>query len=218
VKVGTDLLTEHYQKTFEVTLAVWEQRNRTFLVLLAVVGGATLLTFNVSQAQPLLVDLIAKTLSVENADRQKELRASFPYGLIQSILLMVVLYLTLVLYHRTTFIIRSYRYLEALEREIRSGMELSADSVAFTREGGFYWNQRPFLSKAVGASYVGMLGLLLVAFLGMRIFTDFSSGNVWFAVVDVVLAMPTLLFFSAYALSSVYIKNITRLFARGRDT
>src|SRR5262245_65882553 len=96
---GTEkLLAEHYQKTFELTLTVWEQRNRTFLILLAVVGVASLLTFNVSQAQPLLADLISKTVGVEDATRRAELRTSFPYGLIQSILLMVVLYLTLLLY------------------------------------------------------------------------------------------------------------------------
>jgi hypothetical protein len=62
---GTELIAEHYQKTYELTLAMWEQRNRTFLILLATVGIATLLTFNVSQAQPLLVDLIANAVGIE---------------------------------------------------------------------------------------------------------------------------------------------------------
>lgn len=209
-----ELLADHYQKTFEVTLGVWEQRNLTFLILLAVVGGATLLTFNVAQAQPLLVDLIAKVLSVENAERQKELRASFPYGLIQSILLMVVLYLTLVLYHRTSFVTRSYRYLEALEREIRFALDLPSDTVAFSREGQFYWNHRPLLAKAVGVAYTGMLGTLLVAFLSMRVYTDLQLGAIAFAVADVVLGILILLFYAAYALTSVHIAGLMGLLRR----
>ncbi|TFW29504.1 hypothetical protein [Massilia horti] len=199
---GTDLLVDHYQKTYEVTLHVWNERNRTFLLLLAVVGGATLLTFNASQAQPLLVDLIAKFLSIADAGRRDELRGSFPYGLVQSILLMVVLYLTLLLYHRTTFIKRSYRYLGVLEDEIRAGLGVAPASSAFTREGTFYLRQQLPLSRFVGMTYVVMLGLLLGAFLGMRIYTDLLSGSLWFALVDLVLALPTLLFFGAYARAS----------------
>ena len=150
---GTEkLLAEHYQKTFELTLTVWEQRNRTFLILLAVVGVASLLTFNVSQAQPLLADLISKTVGVEDATRRAELRTSFPYGLIQSILLMVVLYLTLLLYHRTTFILRSYEYLAAIEKELRDALALSSQMVSFTRESSFYMQHRPALSKVIGAT------------------------------------------------------------------
>lgn len=209
---GTEkLLAEHYQKTFELTLTVWEQRNRTFLILLAVVGVASLLTFNVSQAQPLLADLISKTVGVEDATRRAELRTSFPYGLIQSILLMVVLYLTLLLYHRTTFILRSYEYLAAIEKELRDALALSSQMVSFTRESSFYMQHRPALSKVIGATYVLMLGLLLLAFLGARVYTDFKSYQIAFGVVDLLLAVSTLLFFRAYALASVPSKFIQRL-------
>ena len=209
---GTEqILADHYQKTFELTLNVWEQRNRTFLILLAVVGAASLLTFNVSQAQPLLADLIAKMVGVEDATRRAELRTSFPYGLIQSILLMVVLYLTLILYHRTTFILRSYEYLAAIEKELRDALALPSQMVSFTREGSYYVQHKPALSKAIGATYVLMLGILLVAFLAARVHTDFTSSQIAFGVVDLLLAIPTLLFFRAYALASISSKLVKRL-------
>lgn len=211
---SAEMLVEHYQKTFEVTLQMWEQRNQTFITLLVVVGVATLLTFNAPQAQPLLVDLVAKTLSIEEATRKAELRLGFPYGLIQSILLMVVLYLMLVLYHRTSFINRSYLYLQALEGDIRSALSIPPSSVAFSREGDFYWKKRPKLSRAVGAAYVGMLGILLLAFLGMRIRTDFLDGNTFFVISDLILSVPAVIFFLAYAQSSIYFKVVADLFAR----
>jgi len=199
---NAELLAEHYQKSFEVTLEVWGQRNQTFLLLLGVVGFATLLTFNATATQPLLLDLIAKLLSIESDTRQRELRASFPYGLIQTIILMVVLYLTLVLYHRTTFIKRSYLYLAQLEAELRDALSLPAGSVAFTREGLFYETNSPPLRHAVAYAYIGMLGLLLFAFLGMRIYTDIDSGNLVASALDLLLAVPTVVFFIAYMRAS----------------
>ena len=52
------------------------------------VGSASLLTFNVSQAQPLLVDIVMNLVGVADQKRAEELRASFPYGLLQSNLLV----------------------------------------------------------------------------------------------------------------------------------
>lgn len=199
---ATKLTVDHYQKTYELTLQVWEQRNRTFPLLLAVIGLAALLTYNVPQAQPLLVDIIAKLVGITDATRFAELRQGFPYGLVQSILLMVILYLMLILYHRTSYIQRCYTYLCALEPEIRSRLGLSDDAVTFTREGTFYHRHKAPFQRFVGVTYVAMLGLLLTAFLGSRIYTDFASGRIVIGLVDVALALPTMLFFIGYARSS----------------
>ena len=212
---GIDLLAAHYEKTYETTLKVWEQRNRTFLILLAVVGVATLLTFKVSQAQPLIVDLIAKIFAIKDTARIAALRISLPYGLIQSILLMVILYLMIILYHRTTFILRNYQYLDAVEKEIRKGLKFPDDRVAFSREGSFYKEHKPYLAKFVGLAYIVMLGVLLTVFLGMRVYADLTSGNVWFTIIDVLLSLSALIFFGAYAhASSSIIKSLTKLLQR----
>jgi hypothetical protein len=219
MKKEIEFIVEHYEKTYEITLKVWEQRNRTFLILLIVVGVATLITFNVSEAQPLLADLIAKFLAIKEGARIAALRTSLPYGLIQSIFLMVILYLMVIVYHRTTFILRNYMYLEAVENEIRAGLELSDNSIAFSREGRFYKEHTPYLSKLVGLSYIVMLGVLLSVFSGMRILTDLTSGNIWFTVVDVFLALSALIFFIAYAqASSSIVKSLTKRFSGRKKT
>ncbi len=197
-----EIVAAHYQETYATTVKAWEQRNRIFLILMITVGAAALLTFEVPQAQPLLADLIAKAFSVEGIMRQTELRASLPYGLIQSILVMAVLYLMLLLYHRTAFIVRNYSYLEALEKELRSGLDLAPESAVFTRESDFYWSHRPVLSKGVAVVYALMLGSLLAAFLGMRIYGDLCSGHPGFVIVDGVLSLLIAVFFVAYVLSS----------------
>lgn len=196
-------VVEHYQKTYELTYALWQQRNRTFLLLLGVISIATLLTFDVPQTQPLLVDVVAKFAGVTDNSRLAELRRGFPFGLLQSILLVVVFYLMLNLYHRAVYVLRNYRYLSRLESEIRVHLKLPDDSVAFTRESTFYWGERSIASGAVKWVYIAILGVMLAAFLGGRVWEDVRIENTGLVLADLAIAIPTMLFFLAYARSCV---------------
>lgn len=66
----------------------------------------------------------------------------------------------------------------------------------------FYSEHRSFLGRFVAVSYIGSLGLLLAAFLGARIYSDFSSANYGVGISDLLVALPIGLFFYAYARSS----------------
>ncbi len=197
------LLIEHYQKTNELTFKLWQQRNNTFIILLGVIGAATLLTFRVPQAEPLLVDIISKLVGITDSARIAELRVGFPFGLIQSIVLVVVFYLVVNLNHRASYVLRNYRYLAGLEQEIRS--RLNPPSIAFTRESTFYWSDRK-QSRVWGAVkwvYLGMLGFVLLAFLGGRLLEDLWARNFVLGAVDLAIAIPTLIFFYDYARTSI---------------
>lgn len=196
-------LADHYQNTYELTYSLWQQRNRTFLLLLAVIGIATLLTFRAPQADSLLVDYLAKWVGVsDDPVRLAEIRRGFPFGLLQSILLIIVFYLMVNLYHRAVYVLRNYRYLACLEKEIRGELALAEEAVSFTRESSFYWSERSRLSGFVKWVYIAMLGLLLLAFLGGRIWDDFQRARI-LALVDLAIAVPTLVFFWEFARSSV---------------
>jgi hypothetical protein len=116
---------------------------------------------------------------------------------------MAVLYLTLILYHRTTFILRSYAYLPEIENELRAATGLSDEMVSFSREGWFYRTHRPTFGKLIGATYVLMLGLLLAAFCGARVWGDIKSSQCLFAGVDSIISLGIMLFFFGYARSSL---------------
>ncbi|MGC6061451.1 hypothetical protein [Enterobacter kobei] len=194
-----ELLVDHYHKTYDLTYSVWQSRNLSLLILLATVGFSTLLTFNVSEAQPLLVDIIAKLCGIDSDTRVAELKKSFPYGLIQSIFIIVIFYLTINLYHKTCFIRRGYEYLGGLESDIRRAMQLPSESVSFTRESDFYNQNKTFSSFITGLSYVLILGSLLVAFLSMRLFNDWIAQDKLIFITDAVLASGVLYFYIAYA-------------------
>ncbi|WP_210451422.1 hypothetical protein [Pantoea ananatis] len=200
---GNELLVDHYHKTYDLTFSLWEKRNNNLLILLIVVGFSALLTFNVAEAQPLLVDIIAKLCGVSDATRITELRKSFPYGIIQSIFIIVVFYLMLNLYQKTRFIRRSYEYLSGVEDDIRHALSLKSPSISFTREGSFYKKDHTFTAMITGLCYVFILGSLLFSFLGMRLVTDWNSNQNMILIIDSLLSLGVTYFFLAYSLISL---------------
>ncbi len=198
-----ELLIGHYDRTYDLTYKFWEQRNRIFLILLGVISVATLLTFDASQTTPLLLDLYAKFLGVTTAQRIEQLRTSFPFGLLQSILLAVIFYLMVNLYHRSLSVLRSYRYLSGVEDEIRQYLDLQEDCIAFTREGSYYKKYYTRLQGGVKWVYTCLVGLLLLAFLIGRIVQDFRTGTYVLVLVDIGIALPTFVYFLGYASSSM---------------
>lgn len=198
-----ELLIDHHQKTYELTYRLWTQRNRIFLLHLATISVATLLTCRVSGAESLFVAWVAGLLGTDGESQVRELRASFPFALLQSILMMVVFYLMLALYHRALHVLCNYAYLGALETEIRELLDLQESHVAFTRESVFCWSNRPRMLGAVKWVYIALLGLLLFAFLGGRLVGDFRAGDKLPALVDGLVVLPTTIFFFAYATTFV---------------
>ena len=74
----TTALVEHYQKTYELTYKLWQQRNRTFLLLLAVIAAATFLSFRTPVGDTLLASWIAKSAGMTDEAQIDKMRKSFP--------------------------------------------------------------------------------------------------------------------------------------------
>jgi hypothetical protein len=193
------ILSEHYTNTNTLTHEQKKQRNQFLLILLAVIGVATLLTFEGPATAPLIVEFIANTLGISDPTRIDTLQNSFPFGLLQSILLFVIFFLMVNLYNRAANVIRLYSYLGKMEEEIRSLLDLGEDTISFTREGLFYWKTRPPLFSSVKWAYIFLMGLLLIAFLGGRIIEDFTTGNYFWGAADTVISIFILIYFIAYA-------------------
>ncbi len=198
-----ELLASHYQSTFELTHQMWQLRNRKFIILLITMGFATLLTFATPETNSLLVDIIAKVLNVSDPARVAELRGSFPFGLIQSILLVAILYLMVNLHHHSLTVSRNYRYLGELEKEIREILEIGKGKVSFTREGSFYWENRGEILGFVKWIYIVLLGVLLVLFLAGKLTDDFQQGSILFSIVDSAIGLIIIVFYFYYSRSAV---------------
>ena len=199
IEKKAELLVQHYQDTFDLTYKFWSQRNRIFLILLVVVALASLLTY-VPETNSILLSWLGKVVGITD---QNELRKSIPFAFLQGILLAVVFYLMVNLFHRALYILRNYNYLGELEREIRTILDFTENDKAFTRESTFYWNKRQWPLTTVKYVYVIFLGVLLLSFLGGRICSDFCMGNLLLSLVDIAIAIPTLGYFIAFSWYSI---------------
>ncbi len=199
-------LIDHYQKTYELTYALWKGRNKTFLVLLAAVGIAALVTFPALGSRSVLFLYVGHSLGLEQKDLTA-LQNGFPFSLLQAIFLFVIFYLTVNLYHRARYVLRNYAYLSALEREIRQELALPESTVAFTRESNFYWGSRDGFSGAVKYVYIILLSFLIVTFLVATVIGDWRSHRMLLTGIDVLFGVPTLLFLFAFARASHSMDN-----------
>jgi hypothetical protein len=195
-----DVLAEHYQNTYELTYQFREQRNKTFVILLFILGIVTVLTLRVPQADSLLIDIIAK---ITGSTRMEELRSSFPFAILQSIFMVAVLHLIIDLHHLNLRVIRNFQYLGDLENEIRTQLRLGDDSAFFTREGKFYDTHRgPFLWM-IPIVYILILSFLLVSFIFSKIIGDFRQFQYFLGIIDIVLSLFILAFFGAYTYANL---------------
>ena len=210
-------LVEHYQKTYELVLRFWEQRNHLFLVLASVVAAAALLTYVQGAAVRIAVEAVVNSLPKDATQTHDEIRSNLPlaFDMLIAFLVVAVFYLMANLYHRSAHIINYYSYLRRLEIEIREELKFEESKIAFTREGSFYETTGLPKSRLLGLSYKVVLGSLLFAFFFLRIVRDqpdwsrlqLSSltqiaewGQQSFLfLLDIFVAVPTAIMFFGYA-------------------
>jgi hypothetical protein len=197
------ILAEHYQKSFEVAYEMWKQRNRLFLWLLGLVSVAVLLTFQAPQANPLLVNWIAKLVGVTEAVEIEEIEKGFPFALLHSALGFAIFYAMVNVYQHSRIIRQSNSYLPRLEIELRKELGLRKESVFFTRESGYNTGERFKDGAFIAWTYIISLGLLLLAFIGGRVMEDLQLRNPLLMFIDAILILLIGIYFILYARGSV---------------
>ena len=202
-KEKAELIAEHYQKTFELTLENWKERNRLFVFLVLTSGIGLLLLLQVPEASSLLVDFIVKLLEITDKERIKQLHESFPIDVILSITFVIVFYLMQKLYSTNLAVSRNYRYLNAVEHEIRNTLGMPEKSISFTREGSFYWNQRTWGQEMSKWYFILVISIVLLPFIFLKIQSDLEVQNHLITSIDIVVSIITLLFFLEYARSAI---------------
>jgi tetrahydromethanopterin S-methyltransferase subunit G len=214
-------LTEHYQRTVDLVSRAWERRNRQFIILIAVLAAAVLVAFSRQMIAPVLQALIAEHVPKLPGPAADRLSTFLPLAtdLLLALLVVAIFYLMASLCHGSGMIINSYIYLGMLEREVRAELKLSRYDVAFTREGPFFEVTGRKLTRLIGFCYKLVLGLLLVSFFALRIYFDLPGEGTlatlpgreeavrWYGwlvgnfllVIDIAVAIPTLMLFARYA-------------------
>lgn len=201
VSVNVEVLATHYQKTFEVAFEVWKERNKLFVYLVITASLGLMLLLRVPTADDLIVDAIAKFLDISDPVRKAELQNGFPFDILLSAILVVMFYLMQRLYSTNLSVMRHYLYLGSLEREIQPHLGLPQGSVAFTREGNFYWSTRRNMQSISKFYYVAVLFIILIPFMGIKLYNDFNPPS-WIILVDGIVSALTFSYWWEYARSS----------------
>jgi hypothetical protein len=219
--VRATTLAEHYQRTVDLVARAWERRNRQFIILIAVLAAAVLVAFSRQLIAPFLEALIVGQVPGLPTSVGERLRTFLPLAsdLLLALLVVAIFYLMASLCHASGMIINLYVYLGMLEREVRQELRLPKDQIAFTREGPFFEATGRPLTRLIGFCYKLVLGSLLVAFFALRIYFDLPGrGSLvpvpgreeavrWYGglvgnfllLIDIVVAIPTLMLFTRYA-------------------
>lgn len=216
-----ELIAEHYKNTFDRTLQVWRDRNQTFLYLIAVAAITGVLTLQVPDTDTLFLEAIISLLNITDAARVDEFKANFPFTILNTVLLALIFYLMVILYHRTFNLVRNYEYLARLEGELRELLELSDNEVAFTRESLFYKNNKHWGQTFTRYIYfIVVFILLFVVAIGVlpsaissisSIINNFNLQMVWgslTSVFNIVLIIAILVLYIAYITANYNIFNM----------
>lgn len=186
------------------TYTLWEKRNKIFLILILIVGLSVLFTFNIAESKPLILDMLAKILTIDDPKHIKKLNSSLFYSFIQSLFMATILFTMMILYNRTAKIRFNYKYLSEIESDIKKASDLPDDSIIFTLESEFYKNNYPKFSFFLGIIFILFLGILLLPFLGVRLY------NVWYinfdlvtGIIDTLLSILIIILYVAYAYTSL---------------
>lgn len=201
-KESAQILTEHYQKTFELTYEVWKDRNKLFVYLVLTTGIGLLFLLRVPEFDKLLVETIVSILKIEDKSRITQLYTNFPFNVLLSAILVIVFYLMQKLYSTNLSVFRYYLYLGAVEDEIRKALNFPNDSIAFTREGKFYWNRRSIAQNISKWSYVLVILVTLLPYAFLKIQGDFATGNKIITIIDIAVSLMTFLYLLEYARSA----------------
>lgn len=199
--VNVSVLADHYQKTFEVAYDTWKERNKMFVYLVVTASLGLMLLLQVPTANDLLVDAIAKFLDITDPAHKAALQAGFPFDILLSAILVVMFYLMQKLYSTNLSVMRHYLYLGSLEKEIQPHLGLPGGSVAFTREGSFYWDNRRNMQSISKFYYVAVLFIILIPYMIIKIVNDFDPFN-WIIFVDAIVSALTISYWWEYARSS----------------
>jgi hypothetical protein len=210
-------LAEHYQKTYELALHLWERRNRQFVTLAAVLAVAAVCSI-LQDALITAARLYLEGLLKDAKTDVKVVLEALPqaYNVVVTFLLVAVFYLMANLYHRSSLIVNYYSYLGRLERDLRADLGIGPSQIGFTREGEFYRHTGRGMSTLIRLCYKLVLFALLALFFTSRMLIDWPNDLAvllqlprdhvfsWVAqnflfVLDVLLCVLTTVLFLAYA-------------------
>jgi hypothetical protein len=183
-------LLQHYRDTYKATFRFEAERNRLFQVLVIVLIVSTYIALNKEAANEFFSTIVPGS---NNESARAAVRNLNLYNIFSIVSLLASLYLIVNLHHRFATIKRNYKYMAALESEIREELGVQPSAVAFSRESDFYTKNKLGFFLFAKLNYSIILVSFVILFLGVRVWVDWPA-TTWSAITDAQMALNDFIF------------------------
>ncbi len=196
-----ELLADHYKDTHTVIRSREEQRDRYFLLTVALDVLIALIVLTPSTFQGILKEVEVSGTKVEVT--------SVPVAVMASLAWTLLLVFLLRCYQAAITIDRQYNYLHDLEDQITPEF---GDKNAFRREGRSYKDKKPPLTQWAWLLYTVILPLLLTGVVAHLLYVECKAKGAWNGRYDAPVGAALLVTLLTYV-----IPQIRRSIERGAD-
>lgn len=188
-----EVLHDHYKESFSYIREREKERDRLFLVLIALF---VLLAFEIQYATDFLSTLSAITILGVKANL-----STLPLAALLGATWLFVLAITLRYCQATINVERQYNYLHTLEDKISAQL---GDDELYRREGRAYERKYPTFSEWAWRFYVDFLPLIVAFAVGVLAYQEFAgSGNSLLSrLIDLFIAGGVILSFILFRIAS----------------
>ena len=181
----TELLYDHYKDTFLIIKDTIIQRNRFFVMVFLVMTLQFLFASSPESISYLVVGIILKRYEIDISNQ---------ISIIQSLLWLILLYLTMRYYQSTIYIEKQYTYIHSIEANI-SNMK----HIKFDRESGNYLLNYPKMNDFIDVLYKWIFPIIYCLVISYKIKNELFSSEV-----TLLLLFDDLLFFVCFILTILY--------------
>lgn len=185
-----ELLYDHYKETFSIIQNNLKQRNRFFVIMFLTMALQLLLALSPNSIFSLINFLVLSQFDVDISGYML---------IIQSLLWLLLLYLTMRYYQTSVYIERCYNYIHSLEQNIEQKTKIK-----FDREGGDYLSDYPKMCDFIDVLYKWVFPIIYCFIISFKIMSELNFVQCeFFSVLSFVIDI--IFFSSCLILTTLYL-------------
>lgn len=162
-----EVLYDHYKDTCEIQRANLKVRNTAFVVVIVFLGIQLLLSYAPDTMGAAVLSFLNHEYGVD---------AEIQFGLIQSLIWVILLYSSMRYYQSTINIEKIYNYIHKTEERLNQAINCRDDSneamITIDREGKSYLSYYPICSDTMDIMYKWIFPVLYVVALSVKIVAE----------------------------------------------
>ena len=181
----TELLYDHYKETFSIIKDSIIQRNRFFVIVFLVMTLQFLFASSPNSISHLIISIIQKKYEIDISNQ---------ISTIQSLLWLLLLYLTMRYYQSTIYIERQYLYIHSIEEKISN-----LKHIKFDRERKNYLSHYPKINDFIDFLYKWIFPIIYCFTIVYKIKNEIFSSKF-----TLLLFFNIVIFFICFILTILY--------------